>query len=412
MLAEAREEPLEIVAGELPGKRLGGLLATLLESDQAFDQNLKISEIIGGQDLPLHHREVDLDLVEPGGVSRKVDEAQVGPFPLQTLHASLSTVAGAVVHYPEHPLGGGVRLLFHDLTDKAAEGLDAVLRLATTEELRPVYIPGGQVSQSSLAFVLVLYTHRPPFTGGQARRAAISSLNGGLLVGADHVLSFSEGLVFPPTLVEVQHSRGFLSEIRIAREDPRAVVKRADGILAEPSPDGGARDLGHKAPINCFPRHFPGTPAAQRNPIGGWQLTSQRFHLHPRCGGKRGAVCRSGACPPVHPSPPRKSACATYTPFGEWCPAGRRFPCWRFPRWPTARSWRAPPPSRERCELRLASPGWRAHLWWVGCGMDFGWACKLSLLSDATSTKTLTRKENTSKKFSQRVLRRPVAPSR
>jgi hypothetical protein len=138
--------------------------------------------------------------------------------------------------------------------------------------------------------------------------AAISSLNGGLLVGADHVLSLSEGLVFPPTLVEVQHSRGFLGEVRIAREDPRAVLKRADGILAEPSPDGGARDLGQKAPINRFPRHFPGAPAAQRNPIGGWQLTSQRFHLHPRFGGKRGAVCRSGACPPVHPSPPRKSA--------------------------------------------------------------------------------------------------------
>ena len=62
MLGEAREEPVEIMAGELPTERLGELLVTLLESDQAFDQNLKISEIIGGQDLPLHHREVDLDL--------------------------------------------------------------------------------------------------------------------------------------------------------------------------------------------------------------------------------------------------------------------------------------------------------------------------------------------------------------
>ena len=62
MLGEAREEPLKIMASELPAKRLGGLLVTLLESDQAFDQNLKICEIIGGQDLALHHREVDLDL--------------------------------------------------------------------------------------------------------------------------------------------------------------------------------------------------------------------------------------------------------------------------------------------------------------------------------------------------------------
>jgi hypothetical protein len=62
MLGEAREEPVKIMAGELPTERLGGLLVALLESDQAFDQNLKICEIIGGQDLPLHHREVDLDL--------------------------------------------------------------------------------------------------------------------------------------------------------------------------------------------------------------------------------------------------------------------------------------------------------------------------------------------------------------
>src|SRR5918993_5886800 len=189
MLGEAREEPVEIMAGELPTERLGELLVTLLESDQAFDQNLKISEIIGGQDLALHHREVDLDLIEPGSVHRKVDEAQVGPLSLQTLHASLPTVAGAVVHYPEYPLGGGVRLPSHDLIDKAAEGLDAVLGLATTEELRPADVPGGQVGQSSLAFVLVLYTHRPPFAGGLAGMAAMAGLNGGLLVGADDVLS-------------------------------------------------------------------------------------------------------------------------------------------------------------------------------------------------------------------------------
>ena len=71
----------------------------------------------------------------------------------------------------------------------------------------PVH-PGGQVSQSSLAFVLVLYAHRPTFTGGQFM-AATSGLNGGLLVGADHVLSLSKGLAFPPTLVEVQHREAF-----------------------------------------------------------------------------------------------------------------------------------------------------------------------------------------------------------
>jgi hypothetical protein len=51
MLGQAREEPVKIMAGELPGKRLGGLLVALLESDQAFEQDLKIGETVGVRTL-------------------------------------------------------------------------------------------------------------------------------------------------------------------------------------------------------------------------------------------------------------------------------------------------------------------------------------------------------------------------
>ena len=82
MLGEAREELVEIMAGELPGKRLGDSLVTLLEGKKSFGQNIEVGEVIWSEKLALNHREVDLDLVEPGSVSRKVDEAQVGPFSL------------------------------------------------------------------------------------------------------------------------------------------------------------------------------------------------------------------------------------------------------------------------------------------------------------------------------------------
>ena len=62
MLGEAREEPVEIMASELPSEGSGSLLVTLLEGDEVFGQSVKVGEIVGGQDLPLHHREVDLDL--------------------------------------------------------------------------------------------------------------------------------------------------------------------------------------------------------------------------------------------------------------------------------------------------------------------------------------------------------------
>src|SRR5215210_639228 len=406
MLGKAREEPLQIMASELPGEGSGRLLVTLLEGDEAFGQSVEVGEVVGGQNLALNHREVDLDLVEPGGMSGKVDEHQIGPGALKALHRSLTPMRGAVVHYPEHPLGGGVGFLSHHLLDQRAEGLDAVLRLATTEKLRPVHVPGGHVGQSPASFVAVLHAHRPAFTRGLGPMAAAAGLDGGLFVGRDHVLPLSERLAFPPTLVEVQHPGGFLGEVGVPREDPRAVVEGPDGVLTEPSPDGGPRDLARdETPLHRLARHFPGTPAAQGNPAGCRQLTSEGLHLHPRFGGKREALCPSVVDPPVRPTPPRRSACATYRPSGAWCPAPVRSPCWRFPLRPAALSWRVPPPSRERCGRGLVRGGWRAALWSARCGKGFGWASLLPSLEGAMFTKILSREENASRKFRQRPLR-------
>ncbi len=60
MLGESREEPVKIMAGELPGKRLGSLLVAFLEGEQAPGQNLKVGEVVWSEHLALHHREIDL----------------------------------------------------------------------------------------------------------------------------------------------------------------------------------------------------------------------------------------------------------------------------------------------------------------------------------------------------------------
>src|SRR5215210_1058571 len=350
---QAREEPVEIMAGELPAKGLGGLLVTLLEGDEVFAQKLKVGEVVGGEDLALNHREVDLDLVEPGSMGRKVDEAQLRPRSLKALYRSLSPVRGAVVHDPEHAIGGGVGLLSHHSLDQPAEGFDAVLGLATTEESGPMDIPGGQISQRTFALVAVLHPHGGVRSGWQGRVAAHAGLDGGLLVGTDNVLSFSERLTLPSTLVEIQHPSGFMREVGVAGEDPGAMVEGADGVLGEPPPDGGARDRCDEAPLHRLPSHLPGAPAAQGGPAGRRQLTSQRFHLHPRFGGKRPAVCQSGVDPPVRSNPPRRIVCATYIPSGVWCPASVRSPCWGSLRRPTALSWRGQPSRRGRCGRAL-----------------------------------------------------------
>jgi hypothetical protein len=133
------------VASDLPGKGLGDLLVTLLEGEQTFGQNVEVSQVVRSEYLALDHREVDLDLVEPGGVHRKMDEFQVGPLALQTLQRGLLTVRRAVVYHPEDPIRRGVGCLSHHLLDKAVEGFDPVFSLAATEEPGAVDVPGGQV---------------------------------------------------------------------------------------------------------------------------------------------------------------------------------------------------------------------------------------------------------------------------
>src|SRR5215208_3098221 len=175
MLGKAREELVEMAAGELPGKRLGHLLVASLEGDEAFGQSIKGGEVIGSENLTLNHREVDLDLVEPGSVSRKMDESQVGPPPLKTLHRGDASVGGTIVHHPEDPTGRGVGFLLHHLLDEAAKRLDADLRLATSEEPGAMDVPGGQVGQGSLASVLVFDAHLPIFARWKGRMASSES---------------------------------------------------------------------------------------------------------------------------------------------------------------------------------------------------------------------------------------------
>src|SRR5215207_820473 len=407
MLGKAREELVEIAAGELPGERLGHLLVASLEGDEAFGQSIEVGEVIWSEKLALNHREVDLDLVEPGSVSRKMDESQVGPLPLQTLHRGISSVGGTIVHHPEDPTRRGVGFLLHHLLDEAAKRLDADLRLATPEEPGAMDVPGGQVGQGSLASVLVFDAHLPIFARWKGRMTATPGLDGGFLVGADHEFICSERHTFPPPFVKVQNPSGFLGEVGVPGEDPRAMVKGSNGVLGEPSPDGGARDLGHYASLYHLPSHLLGTPATQRYPAAVRKLTSYGLHLHSHRRGKRLGAYLSEVDLPARPDSLHRTACATSKPPARWCPAEQRSPSWGSLLRPTGRSWRRPLPSRVPCGGGIVSGGWCAHRRRVRCGKDSGWASRSPFSTPRYLPRTLSHRgaENASMKLSQGPLR-------
>src|ERR1700730_584263 len=58
----------------------------------------------------------------------------------------------------------------------------------------------------------------------------------------DDELVGAEFTAFPDALVQIQNASGLGFEIRISRKDPAAVLPRTDGVLAQPSPDGGVTD--------------------------------------------------------------------------------------------------------------------------------------------------------------------------
>jgi hypothetical protein len=60
---------------------------------------------------------------------------------------------------------------------------------------------------------------------------ADARLNAGFLVGGDHVFIAAQRFALPAALVKVQDSSRFLLELRIAGENPTAVLPGADGVL-------------------------------------------------------------------------------------------------------------------------------------------------------------------------------------
>ena len=67
----------------------------------------------------------------------------------------------------EHTAGGAIRLLVHDLSDKALESSDAVLAFAAAEQLGAMHVPGGEVGQRAGTRIFMLDIDRAMGGGRQ-----------------------------------------------------------------------------------------------------------------------------------------------------------------------------------------------------------------------------------------------------
>lgn len=114
----------------------------------------------------------------------------------------------------------------HDLFDEPAERHDSGGVLAAADDCCVVHVEGGQVGQRSATSVFVFDAHRPGGGRWQGHMFAGAGLDGGLLIDRDHELVGFEVSAGPTAVVQAQHPAGLDVEVRVAREDPRAVPPR------------------------------------------------------------------------------------------------------------------------------------------------------------------------------------------
>ena len=55
-------------------------MVALLEAHELVSERGEICKVVGREELTLNDGEIDLNLIEPAGVDRSVDEDDIGPF--------------------------------------------------------------------------------------------------------------------------------------------------------------------------------------------------------------------------------------------------------------------------------------------------------------------------------------------
>ena len=230
------QKRVKIAAGEAPFEGRCRALIVALEGKQTLFEFGQRREIVGRKDFSLNDREIDFDLVEPAGMDRGVDEDGIGPLVAQTFGSFLASVSGAVVHDPEDPAGGLVRLLAHDIADEPIHGSNSALHFTAAKDLCAMDIPSSQIGPGAFAKVLVLDASGAVGSHGQGRMFAAAGLNAGLFVRGNDVVINAQRSALPNVLVQIEDRAGFGSKVGITREDPTPMLPRPEGITAEPSP--------------------------------------------------------------------------------------------------------------------------------------------------------------------------------
>ena len=160
MRPQLGDQCVKIMACESPFERLRGSLITGLESHLGPPERAEVWKIAGREQLALDNGEVDLDLVQPTGMDRCMNQNNIGSFGFEPVSSPPATMGRAIIGDQEHTVSGTIRLLAHDLSDKAFKRGNAGLALTAPKQLGAMDIPRGEIGECAASCIFVLDTQR------------------------------------------------------------------------------------------------------------------------------------------------------------------------------------------------------------------------------------------------------------
>jgi hypothetical protein len=315
----------------------------LLKAQKPFFEGLQGKEVVRGKNFALDNGEIDLDLVQPTRMDGSVDGDDSRIFALKPADAAGSPVSRSIVQNPEDSSGFFIGSLGHDLIDQAAKRSNPIFSFTATEELGPMHIQCCQISPSAAARVFMFHLHRDAGLRGEGSMPTAACLDAGFFVGGEDEFTVFQGMPQPHSLIQVEDTPRFFGEMGVSRENPAAMLPRADGVLMEPAPDGGPADAGDQPGLAHLGGQIGAAPSRDGQSEGGGQLTGQGFNLDHYLWGEKTGGDPAESSPPDPSGVFRKSAFARNIPPLDGYPNVSRSHHYANPGLPGESSWLAVP---------------------------------------------------------------------
>lgn len=141
-LVEASHEVGQWLAVELPMEGGWMRVGKLLELCQPLFDRCPRAQVVRCEDLALHERKIDCNLLEPTRRHRRRHHDGRGVRRLKPLSRPFPTVRRAVIHNPKDPIGVTIRLVSHHLIDQTRQRGDPCVGFTTTQHPAAPHIPG------------------------------------------------------------------------------------------------------------------------------------------------------------------------------------------------------------------------------------------------------------------------------